>query len=246
MEVSSNIKAVYSEMYDPSIIEWRTMAAKDKAKNIIDVSAKLKFNNVLEVGCGEGSILSWLSKWNFSENLYGIDISESGIEITKSKNINNLKEALTYDGYHIPYENNHFDLIICSHVMEHVEHERVLLREIKRVSKYQIFEVPTDFSFYVDKKLKYFLSYGHINIYTPALFRFLILSEKFIIVREKCNLYENNILNYLYKGSKLKLIIVKIKRLILKSIPYLSGIKPNSYVVLTVKDEKEISIFESE
>ena len=188
MILSEDIKKTYSNLYDDSIIEWRTKAAKYKAKNVVELSKEIKFNSVLEVGSGEGSILYWLSQWEFSENLNGIEISETGIELTKQKEIKHLKDIQLFDGYKIPFVDNHFDLLICSHVMEHVEHERVLLREIKRVSKYQIFEVPIDFSFYVDKKITHFLSYGHINIYTPGLFRFLLMSEKFKIKKDKCGL----------------------------------------------------------
>ena len=225
------------------MIEWRMKAAKYKAKNIIELAKSIQFNSVLEVGCGEGSILYWLSEWDFSKYLSGIEISESGVEILKRKNIKNLKEVLLFDGYHIPYEDNHFDLVICSHVMEHVEHERVLLREIKRVSKYQIFEVPIDFSFNVDRKLKHYMAYGHINIYTPAQFRFLLKSENFEILKDKNNLYSDEVLRHSYAKSKMKYYKVKLRHLILRLFPQLLSIKPNSYVVLTQKSDQQIKIF---
>ena len=244
MEVSDNLKKSYSNQYDLSLVEWRNMGAKYKAQNIIEISKKIKVNTVLEVGAGEGSILYWLSKNKFSENLYGIEISESGVEIIKSKNIENLKQVLLFDGYKIPYKDNQFDLVICSHVMEHVEHERVLLREIKRVSKYQIFEVPIDFSFYVDKKIEHFLSFGHINIYTPSLFRFLLKSENYNVLADKCCLYNNELFRYMYKGNKWNYIKIILKKMVLSLFPYLMGIKPNSYIILTSKGgDKELSIF---
>jgi ubiquinone/menaquinone biosynthesis C-methylase UbiE len=244
MKVSSTLKESYSSQYEDSIVEWRNKSAKYKAQNAIDISKSIKFDSVLEVGCGEGSILYWLSKLGFSRNLHGIEISESGIKLTKSKKIEHLKSVQLFDGYHIPFEDNRFDLVICSHVMEHVEHERILLREIKRVSKYQIFEVPIDFSFYVDKKINHFLSYGHINIYTPALFRFLLKSEKFIPRKEKCCLFEKEMLQHLYKSNKFELYKIKFKQLILKMFPYLLGIKPSSYVLLTENvNEGELTIF---
>ncbi|HMM17663.1 MAG TPA: hypothetical protein PKC47_09065, partial [Petrimonas sp.] len=82
MILSEDIKKTYSNLYDDSIIEWRTKAAKYKAKNVVELSKEIKFNSVLEVGSGEGSILYWLSQWEFSENLNGIEISETGIELT--------------------------------------------------------------------------------------------------------------------------------------------------------------------
>lgn len=243
MKISKSVQGSYSRQYDSLTDEWRQIAAKYKAKNIVELSRKISFTNVLEVGAGEGSILYWLSKWNFSSNLYGIEISESGIEQIKKKHIENLKEILLFDGYKIPYPDSYFDLIICSHVMEHVEFERPLLREIKRVSKYQIFEVPIDFSFQVDRNIKHFMSYGHINIYTPALFRFLLLSENFIVIKGKYHLYADEVLKYIYRNRNAGYLKVKIKHFILRLFPYLLRIKPNSYVVLTEKDENEISIF---
>lgn len=242
MEVSNNIQKAYTNQYDSSIIEWRTKAAKYKAKNIVELAKNIQFESVLEVGCGEGSILDWLSKWEFSKNLNGIEISSSGVEIVKSKQIENLQSIQIFDGYKIPFPDNHFDLIICSHVMEHVEHERVLLREIQRVSKYQIFEVPIDFSFYVDKKIKHFLAYGHINIYTPALFRFLLKSENFSPIKDICYLYDDEVLRHDYGKNKLKYYIVKLKHGILKTFPYLLGIKPSSYAILTEKSTENLSI----
>lgn len=245
MEVSSNIQEAYTNQYDSSIIEWRTKAAKYKAKNIIELAQNIQFDSVLEVGCGEGSILYWLSKWNFSKNLHGIEISSSGVNIIKTKNIENLQSIQIFDGYKIPFPDKHFDLIICSHVMEHVEHERTLLREIQRVSKHQIFEVPIDFSFYVDKKIKHYLAYGHINIYTPSLFRFLLKSENFDIIKDKCYLFDDEILRHDYQNNKLGYFVLKIKHAILSVFPYLSGIKPSSYAVLTQKSSQEQHIFES-
>ncbi len=244
MELSENLKSSYANQYENSnTYQWRNTGAKYKAFNILDLSKKISFKNVLEVGAGEGSILEWLSKWNFSENLHAIEISESGIESIKGKHIPHLKEVLLFDGYQIPYPDNFFDLIICSHVLEHVEHERILLREISRVSKFQIFEVPIDFSFYVDKKLKHFLSYGHINIYTPGLFRFLLQSENYTVLDDITYFYDEEIFNLIYKHNRIGKAIQKLKNNFIKIIPYLSGIKPNSYAVLTKKSNDKLSIF---
>jgi ubiquinone/menaquinone biosynthesis C-methylase UbiE len=243
MQISDNVKDSYSSQYDESSVAWRNTGAKYKALNIVELARNINFKNILEVGAGEGSILRWLSQWDFCQDMNCVEISESGIELIKSKNIKNLNDVLLFDGYKIPYPDNHFDLVICSHVMEHVEHERLLLREIKRVSKNQIFEVPIDFSFYVDKKLKHFLSYGHINIYTPSLFRFLLRSENFEVKKDICHLYNDEVITPLFKNNPTGLYITKFKYAVLKLFPYLLGIKPSSYAVLTSKVEKDLSIF---
>ncbi|MGX5854830.1 hypothetical protein ACWKW6_14350 [Dyadobacter jiangsuensis] len=120
---------------------------------------------------------------------------------------------------------------------------RVIRIAGKRVSKHQIFEVPIDFSFYVDRKLEHFLSYGHINIYTPSLFRFLLKSENFEVIRDINYLYDDEVLQLMFKKKNSAYYITKNKFAILSMVPYLRGIKPSSYAVLTKKTEKQLSIF---
>lgn len=243
MQPSDNVKESYSAQYDQSLVEWRNTGAKFKAKNIVELAKGIPFRNMLEVGAGEGSILNWLSQWDFCSEMSCVEISESGIELIKSKQIKNLGDILLFDGYKIPYPDDHFDLVICSHVLEHVEHERLLLREIKRVSKYQIFEVPIDFSFYVDRKLSHFLSYGHINIYTPSLFRFLLKSENFNVEKDICHLYDDAVIRMQFRNNSKGYYVTKFKHFLLKLFPYFLGIKPSSYAVLTSKTQRQLSIF---
>jgi ubiquinone/menaquinone biosynthesis C-methylase UbiE len=245
MEVSKELRESYSEQYNNESAEWRMLGAKYKAMNILQLAKDIQAHKVCEVGCGEGSILKWLSDYDFGEQLYGIDISESGIEKTFEKKIKNVVELRVFDGYKIPFPDKFFDLVVCSHVIEHVEHPRILLREIKRISKYQIFEVPIDFSFYVDRKATQYFSYGHINIYTPGLFRFLLLSENYSVLKEIHYFYPDEILNQVFKNNRIKFYIQKFKQFILRNSGYLRGIKPSSYAVLTEQSNKPIEIMHS-
>ncbi|MCX6183152.1 MAG: class I SAM-dependent methyltransferase [Bacteroidetes bacterium] len=235
MQTKSDFKTSYDNQYQDSIIEWRQAGANYKAKNVVELTGHLKAKKVLEVGCGEGSILKLLDEWNFCDELYAVDISESGVAQTQKKNIKKLVEVKIYDGYKIPYPDNHFDLAYCSHVIEHVEFPRQVIREIQRVSKNQFYEVPIDFSFYVDKKIKHFLSYGHINIFTPALFRYLILSEGQKVLKDKCGLYPDEVNKHLFQNNKAGYIKYKLKTAVLRAFPYLMGIKPSYYAVLADK-----------
>jgi ubiquinone/menaquinone biosynthesis C-methylase UbiE len=126
------------------------------------------FKKVLEVGAGDGSILQKLSDYNFGSEYHAVEISDSGVAHIRSRNIKDLVSVQEFDGYKLPFEDDSFDLVILSHVLEHVEHERLLLREIKRVSSNFVIEVPIDYKPNVDKRIKHFLAYGHINMYTPT------------------------------------------------------------------------------
>lgn len=242
MEISDSLKKAYDEQYNEAMKVWRELGAKEKALNIIELTQNESFDKIIEVGSGDGSILMWLDKWNFNRNIYCVEISTSGIQQIRNRELGSVVEIKHFSGYDIPYPNDFFDLVICSHVVEHVEFPRLLLREIKRISKKQVFEIPIDFSLTVDKKIDHFLSYGHINIYTPFLFRFLLKSEGFEIIRDKKGFYSKEDMKYQYGNNKVKMLMFSFKKLIFKIIPRLKDVKPQTYTVFTKKTDHELEI----
>src|SRR6202007_1138437 len=154
------------------------------------------FNKILEVGAGDGSILKYLSDQHFAPEYHAVEISDSGVEDIKQRNIPGVKSVQMFDGYHLPFADNSFDLIILSHVLEHVEHERLLLRELKRVAEYCVIEVPRDYKDGVDSRIKHFLAYGHINVYTPTLLRYLLRTEGFEIEKDLTSMIEPEVTKF--------------------------------------------------
>ncbi|MDB4924290.1 class I SAM-dependent methyltransferase [Mucilaginibacter sp.] len=185
-EVSSsdNLKTAYNSFYENNDETWRMLGAKYKVGHILEVSKGYTFNKVLEVGAGDGSILKLLAGKNFAPEYHAVELSASGAERIRERNIPGLRSVQEFDGYHLPFDDDSFDLIILSHVLEHVEHERMLLREIKRVAKMCIIEVPRDYRAGVDTRIKHFLAYGHINVYTPTSLRYLLYTEGFEVVND--------------------------------------------------------------
>ena len=209
----ASIVADYDDFYDESIVEWRELGARYKSQNIFDVTDGKTFENVLDCGAGEGSVLKYLDSADFCQNLYAIEISSSGIEKIEGLNLTKLREIKKFDGYSIPFPDKYFDLVYCTHVIEHVEHPRLLLREIKRVSKSQVFEVPLDHVINVDKYYKELHSFGHINVYTPSTFRYLLKSEGFAIKNDFKTKVNKEILRFdMYRNKKInKTILTELK-----------------------------------
>ena len=103
----------------------------------------LKINKVFDAGCGEGFVLSEFKNRNIDCELEGMDCSEQAL--------NTGRELFPYlslkqgDIYHLPYEDNSFDLVLCTEVMEHLAEPDKVLSEIIRVSgKYCLFSVPNE------------------------------------------------------------------------------------------------------
>jgi ubiquinone/menaquinone biosynthesis C-methylase UbiE len=252
--VSGNVKDAYDEFYNKHDEAWRMLGAKFKAQHIIDVCKGHNFKKVLEVGAGDGSILLLLAEQNFAPEYHAVEISESGVEHIKARNIPNLKSVQIFDGYHLPFEDNSFDLIILSHVLEHVEHERLLLRELRRVANHCVIEVPRDYKAGVDKKIKHFLAYGHINMYTPTSLRYLLQTEGFEILSDLTSMIEPEVtrFNTYINQKKPKSLITDLKisteYAIKKSLIALMGKQKaedmaNAYTVLCKKTDQQVKIF---
>jgi ubiquinone/menaquinone biosynthesis C-methylase UbiE len=149
----------------------------------------LPVNTVLDAGCGEGFILSEFKNRNIGSHLEGIDFSEDALDIgRKMFPFLDLKKE---DIYNLPYEDNSFDLVICTEVMEHLEKPDKVVDEIMRVSKkYCLFSVPNEPLFMISNFLrgKNLARWGndieHIQHWSSSAFK-ATLGEKLNILNVK-------------------------------------------------------------
>lgn len=89
---------------------------------------------ILDVGCGDGVLLFLISKYfeDIKFDIYGIDASEEALKIANKKNNGKFSKKNVYE---TGLEDDFFDIIISSDVIEHVSDADKMLGEIKRVSK---------------------------------------------------------------------------------------------------------------
>ena len=123
--------------YGPSFRHKKRLILKLLKNMNLDNNSK-----ILDVGCGEGSTLLYLN--DESNKLYGMDISEEAIELSK----NNLMDATYFLGDITKKEtlpDQKFDLIICSEVLEHITDDAVAIEHISSLLEkggYLIITVP--------------------------------------------------------------------------------------------------------
>ncbi len=83
----------------------------------------------------------------------------------------------------LPFKDNSFDLVLCNHVLEHIEDDKKAMRELYRVLKKGgtgIFQVPQDMNREVtyedfsitspEERAKHFGQYDHVRIYGADYF----------------------------------------------------------------------------
>lgn len=213
---SKSLKENYDEYYKEGELEWRKLGATDKVNNIIQLCDVLPHCTILEVGAGDGAILQELSNRQFGDHLYGLELSASGVTVIEKRQIPNLVECQQFDGYKIPYDNQTFDLIILTHVLEHVEFPRQLLYEIGRVAQHVCIEVPLEDNIRLSKD---FVpdKVGHINYYNAKTIRRLIQTCQFQVLGQQVSNISKTM--YRYAGDRKGIAQYYIKEISLNLFP---------------------------
>jgi len=105
---------------------------------IAKIFKKYDVKKILDLGCGTGRHIIYFAKSGF--DVYGVDISKEGINITKErlkkeKLQANLKIGSIYEK--LPYKDSLFDAVISTNVVHHekIKNIRKAIREIERVLK---------------------------------------------------------------------------------------------------------------
>lgn len=105
--------------------------ARKKAKIFSKILYGQKLEKALDAGCGDGRVAQIMGE-SFGVSFYGVDISEKGVELAKKAGV---KAEIADLSKKIPFEDNYFDLVISTEVLEHIVNPDIFLREIYRVLK---------------------------------------------------------------------------------------------------------------
>ncbi len=102
--------------------------------------------NVLDSGCGEG-VLSFMMREK-GAGVTGTDLSKPNIEVCKEtaeeRNLSRQMNFQVADIENLPFPDDHFDLVVSSHVLEHLPDFDKGFREIMRVTKKRaVIAIPT-------------------------------------------------------------------------------------------------------
>ena len=116
---------------------------------------------ILDVGCGDGRIDSYLMRENKGIKITGIDVlvrADTYIDVIK------------YDGYHIPMEDNSVDTIMVIDVLHHVDDPQKLIKEMVRVTSGNIIikdHIKTGFISYLKLRLMDYVGNAHYHVRMP-------------------------------------------------------------------------------
>lgn len=84
---------------------------------------------ILDLGTGTGANMRLFKQLGYS-NVLGLDSNDLAIRFCAEKGLGDVKKG---DICNLPFEENRFDLVLASDILEHVDDDLCALKEIKRV-----------------------------------------------------------------------------------------------------------------
>lgn len=189
---------------------------RKRLEKIIDLCSIKESDHILEIGCESGHILSKVGKVN---RLVGVDISE--IALSDSKKRLNGNAELIFADFEKPVkkkslQQQSFDVIICSQVLEHVVNPDAIMKNIYKLAKKDariVISVPNElFMLSIKKMIKKIgimdlllpgiepkISEWHLQIFTHNEVKRLISSDFEVVkFRRAYNIYLIYLLKKLY------------------------------------------------
>jgi ubiquinone/menaquinone biosynthesis C-methylase UbiE len=127
---NAGLRGNSNEHWNRRLAETWDSASRWPTKRGLISAATAQTDVILDIGCGNGSILRQLKQQGYT-NLHGLEISDYAIQRLQSEGIEMHRGALPS----IPLPDATFDVVIASQVLEHVIRRRRFLKELRRVMK---------------------------------------------------------------------------------------------------------------
>jgi ubiquinone/menaquinone biosynthesis C-methylase UbiE len=101
-----------------------------KVRGIIRELSAARTCKILDVGCGDGSLLE---PFHRHHECYGVDISEAQLKKARAKGIKAFR--VNIEAEKLPFPQSFFDLAVCSETIEHLLDVDNLFHEVNRTLK---------------------------------------------------------------------------------------------------------------
>lgn len=150
----------------------------DRLNQIVENMPSKEGLKILDAGCGEGHLIERLYNRNKGNSYYGIDIID--VALKKSKERCPFAKIEKMSVSDIRYNEEFFDVIICTEVIEHIYDYKKVILEFKRLLKkggYLIITFPNENLWTVSR---FFLGRrpvkvpDHVNSFNPNFMQRLI------------------------------------------------------------------------
>jgi len=123
-------------------------------KNVCDITGK-----ILDVGFGGGYLLNEIAQLNPNVQCHGADFVVRAVQYATPVVVHEV------DITNMPFPDHSFDMVLCTHVLEHLREPHKALKELIRVTKKRLIIVVPN-----QREYKYTIDF-HVNFY-PYIYSF--------------------------------------------------------------------------
>lgn len=129
------VSEIYENEYGQEIAKYFSTHEKPRLSYMALALKKTKAASLLDVGVGQGVFINILALLKIFKKLDGIDIANHKYLINLGFNF------ILMDATKLKYPNNHFDVVVCMEVLEHLENDEEvpkIISELRRVASKKI------------------------------------------------------------------------------------------------------------
>jgi ubiquinone/menaquinone biosynthesis C-methylase UbiE len=119
----------YQELYDLEDRHWWFRSRRRFVWALLRRAGVTSATRVLDAGCGTGR--NMVEFGPLAENVDGVDFSEEAVAFCHRRGLPSVRQARLEE---LPFTDEHFDLIIATDVIEHLDDDGVALAELQRVA----------------------------------------------------------------------------------------------------------------
>ncbi|MBP3889260.1 MAG: class I SAM-dependent methyltransferase [Cellulosilyticum sp.] len=99
---------------------------------VLNILNPMQFNNILDVGCGTGSLMGKLLDTKPQIKGYGLDLSEKMLEVAREK-LPERTELVYGEAEVLPYDNKKFDMVVMVDSFNYFVNPEQAIQEAYRV-----------------------------------------------------------------------------------------------------------------
>lgn len=175
-----NGRDFYANLYEQDLdrqARWLAQGAKAKADSVEQLAGR-GVATVLEVGCGSGAVISELRRRGVGTRHFGVDYSTDALTVLRRTDPAVVTSAADITETPDPFGEGPYDLVVASHVIEHLEEPERFLAGLREIPHRQaVLEVPLDDL--IAHRVKARIGErrndaGHVQFFTPRTFRRLV------------------------------------------------------------------------
>ena len=146
---------------------------------------------VLDFGCGNGVLSYWMFANGFAEEVVAADISRTGIEFARQRFGQPGLDYVKLQDEERLASLGTFDAVVSSHVLEHLDNPLDVLRSLRKLADWYVFEVPLERCLLQDVVWRLRRNHprtdnpvGHVQFWNRSAFRSLLAEVGLFVVRE--------------------------------------------------------------